>query len=928
MGLRHTSPTRPITPDEPHHRHSFLKPMWMQKLHSMFARDESRSSSPVPVADGVDGIPQLSTFAALKSPPKQEKDKDAPSRPIDVRLPRQATFRRQNSEKRERLCPAEPHPDERRAMSASRHVSTSSVRRRARSSPPPTTPCSESMPTVATVFDAAQQEVDPVAIYAPSTEASQTTRVHTDSVFDYEERSPRPLSRTSSRSSFNNDNDHDDEQCLDDDRDQLRAELDTRWILNLSMHFRDKSDREKFFVTYAETPTKWRRVTVSCDYRNCELGSLEQDLKELQFQRDKSFQIYEAIRDSLPDIQFYETVTNLKLETSEGRLHVHVTEDVNEIIPYPPRSMVRHILDDEDLIARPMEICEKDIAFDAHLSGFVYRVWHENRIYIKKEIPSPDTIDEFLYEINALHALHNSGNVIKLEAIVLDDTKHVVKGLLISFAEQGAVVDILYDHKGQVPWAHRERWARQAVMGLRDVHEEGYVQGDFTLSNMVVDHENNAKIIDINRRGCPVGWEPPEIAQKIASNQRISMYIGEKSDLYQLGMTLWALAMDDDEPERHDPPLSTHEFPSEIPEWFQDIVRICLSERPRDRLPAKELVERFPTTIESDMDTAHLAESPPRPHSLRRTEKQYINPEAAVERDDIERFKKDEEELVHSPQSSKDDWTFTYPQSSGYDVESFSSAFEGHRGRKLATNAEHTSNEEQLAQRLPSSHAERHIMEMNPEVVCISPNQKPEYHESEINRRSYLGSNSTLSASELCILDDSQPRQLDTMQLAPTTLAQSSSPFRFSSWQRSLSESTPRNSRIRVPSQLKDNTAHVSPRSSSTTGVDRGARTETSPMLQSTKSCRSSNETIPTCDISIDETTLSGTTWYSQHSEQNFLRHKLSDTQILSKDTQDKQINPSEEGIISEQNTLMTIPSMPIHDSGYDEPTLREMTKT
>lgn len=131
---------------------------------------------------------------------------------------------------------------------------------------------------------------------------------------------------------------------LVDDKADLRDELDTRWILNLSMHFRDKSDREKFFVTYAETPNHWRRVTISCDYRNAEPGSLEMDLKELQFQRDKSMQIYESIRDSLPEIQFYDTVTNLKLETTDGRLHVHVTEDVNEIIPYPPRYTVAHIV--------------------------------------------------------------------------------------------------------------------------------------------------------------------------------------------------------------------------------------------------------------------------------------------------------------------------------------------------------------------------------------------------------------------------------------------------------------------------------------------------------------------------------------------------------------------------------------------------------
>lgn len=109
----------------------------------------------------------------------------------------------------------------------------------------------------------------------------------------------------------------------------IHEELERIWILNLSMHFRDKSKREKFFVTYRENEEHWRRVTVSLDYRGAPANSLEMDLIQIKFQRDKSAKIYEAIRDSLQDIQFYETVTNLKLQTTEGRLHVHVVEDVN-----------------------------------------------------------------------------------------------------------------------------------------------------------------------------------------------------------------------------------------------------------------------------------------------------------------------------------------------------------------------------------------------------------------------------------------------------------------------------------------------------------------------------------------------------------------------------------------------------------------------
>ncbi|KAJ6059574.1 hypothetical protein N7444_003213 [Penicillium canescens] len=357
----------------------------------------------------------------------------------------------------------------------------------------------------------------------------------------------------------------------------LELELEQRWILNLSMHFRDRSEREKFFVTYAEAPNRWRRVTISCDYRDAPPDSLEGDLKELRYQRDKCARIYESIRESLLEIQFYDTVTNLKLETLDGRLHVHVTEDVNETIPYPPISSIGHLG-----------------ALDASLNTS----YTLNRIYPVSFTRS----NSFLYEINALHALNGAPSVIQVEGIVVDERRDVVKGLLISYAEQGALVDILYEQRGKTSFARRERWARQIVQGLCEIHESGYVQGDFTLANIVVDAYDNAKIIDINRRGCPVGWEPPEIAAKIESNQRISMYIGVKTDLYQLGMTLWALAMEEDEPERQPRPLFLGED-AMVPDYYRRIVDICLSPTPRHRLSAKELLFMFP----SDLPTARTS---------------------------------------------------------------------------------------------------------------------------------------------------------------------------------------------------------------------------------------------------------------------------------------------------------------------------------
>jgi serine/threonine protein kinase len=251
-------------------------------------------------------------------------------------------------------------------------------------------------------------------------------------------------------------------------------------------------------------------------------------------------------------------------------------------------------------------IRESEIDFDAHMSGFVYRVHVNGEILIKKEIPGPETVDEFLYEINALHSLRDSRDVIRFYGVVVDEQDENVKGLLISYADQGALVDVLFDNRQDselgTPWPIRERWARQIVQGLADIHECGFVQGDFTLSNIVIDDRNDAKIIDINRRGCPVGWEPPEATALIESGQRLSMYIGVKSDLFQLGMVLWALATQEDEPEIHGRPLQIDPELS-VPGWFEEIVRTCLSSDPRQRLQAVFLLSLFPSQAESDTRT-------------------------------------------------------------------------------------------------------------------------------------------------------------------------------------------------------------------------------------------------------------------------------------------------------------------------------------
>lgn len=248
-------------------------------------------------------------------------------------------------------------------------------------------------------------------------------------------------------------------------------------------------------------------------------------------------------------------------------------------------------------------IKEDDIVFKSHISGFVYKVNVNGKPYIKKEIPGPDTVEHFVYELNALCALRNSLNVLGLYGVVVDEHGKYVKGLLTNYASQGALGNIIYENCKKnntgLSWATKERWAQQIVQGLADVHDSGFIQGDLTLFNILIDDANNAKFFGINMGSCPVGWEPPEAMALINARNSITMHIGVKSDLYQLGMVLWGLAIGEDNPGTCKRPLK---LGSEInvPEWYRNITETCLNPEPRMRSEASTLLRTFsrPTTID------------------------------------------------------------------------------------------------------------------------------------------------------------------------------------------------------------------------------------------------------------------------------------------------------------------------------------------
>lgn len=251
------------------------------------------------------------------------------------------------------------------------------------------------------------------------------------------------------------------------------------------------------------------------------------------------------------------------------------------------------------------------------------------------------------------------------------------------------------------------------------------MQGDFTLSNIVIDTEDKAKIIDINRRGCPVGWEPPEVAALIESKQRISMYIGVKSDIFQLGMVLWAIAMEQDEPETQPRPLTLFDAPMEIPSYYRTIVDICLSDDPRNRLHATVLLSKFPE-IEDDIRPFYERQAIP-DHE----EAEYIDPETAVGRDDIDNFRvlsSHSSEANGNPRSSA---THTYVNAPT-DMSS-EPYYYPTRGRSPSPRSLHDVDEPPLTQNHHEHINGVHVLEeqpndhFQPQIISVSPSGHHEF---------------------------------------------------------------------------------------------------------------------------------------------------------------------------------------------------------
>jgi serine/threonine protein kinase len=355
--------------------------------------------------------------------------------------------------------------------------------------------------------------------------------------------------------------------------------MEKTWILNA--YVVTEEQREKHFMLFVDEQNKWRRVSVSWSYKTVFPGSLEEKLQQEKQPRQRSATVYEAIRDIIQQItqdeRWCDTVTRLKLETGDnGQFDIAVNEDCNEAIPYPSLPVMEPTLE---------IFKESEVYFDSHVRDFIYIVSANNNMYTMKEIAGPDSVPNFLREMEALVLLRESKHVVSLEAIVVDETEQVIKGLLMT--RTGQTLREYIRKSGHTSYESSLGLMRQILQGLVDIHNAEIVYGNLTLDNIYIDDNNNIKLAEFRRSGCPIGWHPPEMIPLIEAGKTIVPLITSKTDIFQLGMVIWALLEQHPEPETLQRPLTlnTHSVDTHI----LDIVKRCLDDDPQHRPSAKDV---------------------------------------------------------------------------------------------------------------------------------------------------------------------------------------------------------------------------------------------------------------------------------------------------------------------------------------------------
>ncbi|KAI8634159.1 hypothetical protein F5Y19DRAFT_487644 [Xylariaceae sp. FL1651] len=182
-------------------------------------------------------------------------------------------------------------------------------------------------------------------------------------------------------------------------------------------------------------------------------------------------------------------------------------------------------------------------------------------------------IDELLYILQVSHCLQGVPGISPFLGLVFDE-KNVISGFMTELPAKGNLSREISKNGVPAAWTRRERWCRQIVQAVAEVHSRGFVIGSLTelpAGTVAIDGNDDAVLFHrfqttILNQTTNEGNLPPECRRDASLGSQIKAL--PQTDIFQLGLLLWRIAI--------------------------EIITACRAENPDERLPAWKLVEMFP----------------------------------------------------------------------------------------------------------------------------------------------------------------------------------------------------------------------------------------------------------------------------------------------------------------------------------------------
>ncbi|KIK71707.1 hypothetical protein GYMLUDRAFT_52706 [Collybiopsis luxurians FD-317 M1] len=254
----------------------------------------------------------------------------------------------------------------------------------------------------------------------------------------------------------------------------------------------------------------------------------------------------------------------------------------------------------------------------AHIDLVALEDDNYSTLHVCKVARRLDESSTFASELSFLAGMSESSFLIRPSAMVVDDERSL-RGYLVPYHPASSLRDVFGSRHSEtvtlfpspnsrltdnicqpISWKLRMIWATDVASALAFLHRQDIYWGDLKNENVVLCRDGHCRLIDYFPDGYTPSWCPPEMKQ-IADPDTFVDHLQAmirartpQRDVFSLGLVLWAIAEEISNFEREPEfslPIPTWTLRAAVPQWYRDLVSMCLIEEVHERPTALDVLK-------------------------------------------------------------------------------------------------------------------------------------------------------------------------------------------------------------------------------------------------------------------------------------------------------------------------------------------------